>query len=488
MKKLLFILLMMATQFASAIDVSDFFPNKESLRYFPSKPLYVYPDGTSLLARYYSPINNSSNIQVCVLLRDAEGNFTIGGLEGKSEDLLKDSLMSAEYKTFPFDFYHAIKFDSVGHVLDNVVFSISLANFDKHLSSSILCGNKIWYRRKNPGSYQFSPNGTGTWKYTLVEPGFAQQAMSGNAVGSNQYQTRHKQYGATGGITGGYSFEIRTEVTQKIKWSIIGDTLRVTTTEDKPTFTPFTIATSMDNDNYQKTPRMSAKQWVRVDIKYNYDVDQAKTNLLNRINKQKANRCDVINAFTEDFLIVNHDTYEERWGTIGTDPEFKFMSDYALTKESGKAYESFKEVLISYLSFKNNLQISEYEEYVLNYFEPLKQIKKGKYQQDYNSWNRPNGWYKLENWHKLHTKAGRVGNVTAEDLANSNISQLINIVSAEIVSYQVFNGLVQFECKITTAPSKKVTETYLTDLVVYSSNSKLVVDWDRSFTYMKKVE
>lgn len=245
---------------------------------FTREPLYIYPDSTIV----YNILGGDG--QKVITIQNPDKSYVVGVVLDPYDSLTIEKLKLSTDTVCPFmgKVIHGNVFDSTGNFVDNMFYSVKNSELKPLTESFFMTGRKwhcTWWLDDNDYDIVFGANGTGTCSGTIIKKGFASQCKSGNARGSNQYQTRYKDYGASGGITGGYSFSIEAFVRYKIKWSINDDNRLYVKLLPNPTVQIKGIKTSMDDSNNPKGPSMTEKQWVKVDIKYNREVADAKRRL-----------------------------------------------------------------------------------------------------------------------------------------------------------------------------------------------------------------
>lgn len=272
---------------------------------FMKNPLYIYPDSTIV----YNILGGDKYGQKVVTIQNPDKSYTIGVVMDPNDSLTIENIRQSSDTVCPLasNFVIGSMFDSVGNYEERVFYGVKESQLTEKvpLTDANFTTGREWHcvYRGNDYYITFGANGTGTCSSTITENGFAVQCVSGNARGSNQYQTRYKNYGASGGITGGYSFSIEAFVRYKIQWSIKNGHLYVKRLPN-PTIQSQKIYTSMDGSNQQKTPSMTEKQWVRVDLKHNYDVAQAKQKLQYELEKIETPLIDSdISGYTEGIVI-----------------------------------------------------------------------------------------------------------------------------------------------------------------------------------------
>lgn len=245
---------------------------------FMREPLYVYPDGTIV----YNILGVDS--QKVVTLQNPDKTYIIGTIRDPKDSLTIENIKSSIDATCSLSkkIIHGNVLDSIGNYKEKMFYGVKESELQPLTESIFITGRKwhfIWWGDDLEYNIIFEANGTGTCSCIKAQQGFANQVKSGNARGSNQYQTRNKNYAATGGITGGYYFVIEALINYKIKWSIKDNHLYVNGLP-YPTVKIKRITTSMDDSNKKKTPSMTEKQWVKQDLKYNSDVKMAKDDIL----------------------------------------------------------------------------------------------------------------------------------------------------------------------------------------------------------------
>lgn len=286
---------------------------------FAKELIHRYPDGTEI----YRILGGDKYGYKVVILKNRDNTYTVGAVKDSDNAITVDKIKASTDARWPY--YEDMIFGQTLHNTGRWKNSIFYGYKDGDClatPSLVLTGKEWTITNDYEESLTLGPNGEGSYTDNFVENGFASQARSGYTRGSNRYYRQHKTYNATGGITGGYSFTLKTKATYKIKWYIKDNRFYVELLPN-PKISPISVTTSMDDDNSVKTPTLKAKQWVRIDIKYNYEVNQAKEQFFAKLNNVRYPLVDEkIRSYSEGVIVLgdNPTTYVIEKGTGAATP------------------------------------------------------------------------------------------------------------------------------------------------------------------------
>lgn len=466
-------------------------------------PIKEFPDGTVV----WRLLGTDEWPYKVICYQRPDSTVISGVIADKHNKLTIESIQASTVPNF--------KIDSIilGHYyLPSEVEGESVHNFYggildwemKGMPPSILYNTKEW-TDWDDNHFVFNADGTGTVKFTISKNGYAAQTSSGNAVGSNQYATIYKDYGQTGGLTGGYSFTIFAYVSYNIKWTLENDKLTIKYA-DKPNAPKFRITTSMDDDKSQKTQSLNASQWVKIDVKYNHDVAVAKEEMTHYnpvitygTMYQKAGNVDnyYINRYRNGLFVANNKTfYDYRWPYK---QYFKKVGEESRQEDSWWREKCAIEIANKRLFEKNRIKLQqEAVNYLNTLLIPLSNTKHLKLEE-------------CQNWETLNKEERGFEKVTNELLdSNPYIQELMNFDELELLTidfepfprWNIHVGKKQIFLQevneyVCTCLIKKKKKTFKTNIAISLQSSEIrgkekedrpVLIFNHSFTYLEEIK
>lgn len=458
---------------------------------FIREPLYVYPDSTIV----YNIVVDEETGQKVVTIQNPDKSYMIGAMLDPDSAITIEKLKSSTDTVCPLQKKIIIGevHDSLGAFQEKIFYGIRSSQLRPLTETDFMTGRKWrvpYWGGDNDYDILFGANGTGTCSCIQSKKDYAPQVASGNARGSNQYQTKSKNYGQTGGLTGGYTFVIDALVTYKIEWSIKDNHLLVKRLPC-PTVKFKQIRTSMDDSDNPKTPTMTEKQWVKIDLKYNQNVKWAKEDMQYKLedpyNRDLYPFIDrKILGYTDGVVIYYYDQWYtlEDSGIKGKTP-WDLLSKNSLTYLDRSCYGlNFEIPILNYVR-DNYQELGDYcfESFVGSYLS--KQTIAEWLSLNKFKGSVPSDW-DLQSWVDLK----KITNITACDS-----------IKYDIVPFKSFFGNVDksehLRLKLYYVLTTKKGRKFLTDVCIdfdenftplYRNGQKMRYYIPNSFTFLKEIE